>query len=117
MVVSMNLFVSVSGLGTLLAWVTCLSGGILVLQLIWNLCRLRGIDGPVLARCSDLWRFSKTYQGNMQHVYLNLHRRYGNIVRIGPNTVSLAGSDAKSVLYGISGPRFPKARLVVDSCN
>lgn len=101
--------------GTLLAWLSGLAGLALVLQLILNFLRHRGIDGPLIARFSNWWRFYHAYQGNIHHLYINLHREYGNIVRIGPNCISLAGIEAKSTIYGTTGPKFNKVRLSASS--
>ena len=77
--------------------------GLLILWwLLSNELRLRGIPGSILARQTDLWRFWKTSQGDMHHVYIDLHRKYGPLVRIGPNCVSFAGLEALSAIYNVS---------------
>ena len=44
---------------------------------------LASIPGPLLCKISKLWLAYKTY-GGKQHLYLlELHRRYGDVVRIG----------------------------------
>lgn len=97
--------------GTLLAWLSGVASFALVLQLIFNFFRHRGVGGPLIARFSNWWRFYHAYQGNIHHLYIELHRKYGNVVRIGPNCISLAGMEAKSTIYGTTGPKFSKVRL------
>lgn len=109
----MTLFNGLPWSGVPLGSLSCLAGCALVLALIFDFSGLRRIDGPLLARYTNLWRLYKTYQGDMHHVYINLHHKYGNVVRIGPKCVSLAGIDAKSAIYGVSGPKFPKVSLEI----
>ncbi|OAL44002.1 cytochrome P450 [Pyrenochaeta sp. DS3sAY3a] len=101
--------------GRLLAWLFGVASFALFLQLMFNFFRHRGVKGPLIARFSNLWRFYHAYQGNIHHLYIDLHRQYGNIVRIGPNCISLAGIEAKSTIYGISGPKFSKICFHTDS--
>lgn len=109
----MTLFNELPWSGVFLGWLSCLAGCTLVLALIFDFSGLRRIDGPSLARYTDLWRLYKTYQGDMHNVYINLHHQYGDVVRIGPRCVSLAGLDAKSAIYGISGAKFPKVSFEI----
>ncbi|KAK0730740.1 cytochrome P450 [Lasiosphaeris hirsuta] len=52
--------------------------------------RLKGINGPLLAAFTDLWRARIQYFGPFVPTLLKLHEKYGAIVRIGPNTVSFS---------------------------
>ena len=71
---------------------------------------LKSLPGPLWARVSSLYRVSMVWKGNAPDEYLQVHRKYGPIVRIGPNTVSISDVDAIPVLYGIS-TRFVKVRF------
>jgi hypothetical protein len=63
--------------------------------------RLRRIPGPYLASISDLWRLLAVYRRRPQEIQLQLHRKYGDVVRLGPNCVSVSGPDMVSSIYGI----------------
>lgn len=65
--------------------------------------RLRQVPGPVLASVTDLWRFSIQYRGPILPTLLDLHRRYGSLVRIGPNTVSVSDAAYVNMIYTNKG--------------
>jgi cytochrome P450 len=56
--------------------------------------------GPLLASCSNLWRFCAYLGGRSHLVEQKLHERYGHVVRIGPNSLSFAGLDDFEAIYG-----------------
>ncbi|KAF4172773.1 hypothetical protein CNMCM8694_000733 [Aspergillus lentulus] len=68
----------------ILLLILCVFGGIL-----WNYTRLNSIPGPLLAGLSDIWR--GCLKSSPRYVYRleRLHRKYGEVVRIGPKTVSV----------------------------
>lgn len=70
---------------------------------------LKFIPGPFTARFSSLYRPWKIAKGDAPVFYLNLHKRYGQIVRTGPNTVDISDPKALPVIYGISS-KFVKVR-------
>lgn len=63
---------------------------------------LRSIPGPVVARFSSLYRPWKISKGDAPDFYRNLHKKYGPIVRTGPNTVDISDPKALPIIYGIS---------------
>lgn len=63
--------------------------------------RLRKIKGPRLAAVTNLWRLAKLSQGDAPTLFRQLHNKYGKIVRIGPNHVSIADPEAIKKVYGI----------------
>ncbi|GIK06011.1 hypothetical protein Aspvir_010129 [Aspergillus viridinutans] len=69
--------------------ILCVFGGIL-----WNYTRLNSIPGPLLAGLSDIWweclKSSPRYAYRLER----LHRRYGEVVRVGPKTVSVSDPSA-----------------------
>ena len=71
--------------------------------------RLRHIPGPFLAKFSDFWRLVSVAQRRPQEVQLELHKQYGDLVRLGPNCVSVTGPDTIPSIYGI-GKGFVKVR-------
>ena len=62
---------------------------------------LRNIPGPFFAQFTDLWRFLKVWKRDSQDVFLRLHKKYGDLVRIGPNCVSISQPDLIPSIYGI----------------
>ncbi|KAJ7718957.1 benzoate para-hydroxylase [Mycena maculata] len=72
---------------------------------------LRQIPGPVLARWTPLWL---GYQARMGRRYLAVdmaHKKYGPIVRIAPNHVSVAHPDAVGIVYGHGESTFDKSKF------
>jgi cytochrome P450 len=61
---------------------------------------LRSIPGPFSASIFPVDRILSTYHGHQFQHHLNLHAKYGPIVRIGPTHVSVANSDTISQIYG-----------------
>ncbi|KAG6917442.1 hypothetical protein DXG01_002528 [Tephrocybe rancida] len=68
---------------------------------------LANYPGPLVCKVSKLWFAYKAY-GGRQHIYYNeLHRRYGDIVRTGPNELSFCTPDVIAPMMGVGG--MPKA--------
>ena len=65
--------------------------------------RLRSIPGPFLASFTDLWRWYHQNFDNFTLVLTNLHKKYGNIVRLGPDTVSFSDATVVSSIYTMHG--------------
>ncbi|KIK62693.1 hypothetical protein GYMLUDRAFT_95867 [Collybiopsis luxurians FD-317 M1] len=62
--------------------------------------RQQHIPGPFLARWTHLWLAYYAYRGRRYAAVHDAHQRYGALVRIAPNHVSIASPDALSVVYG-----------------
>lgn len=60
------------------------------------------VPGPFLAKLTNLWRFSDVASGHAERTQYKLHQKYGDYVRLGPNTVSVRDLDALKVIYGIN---------------
>ncbi|EXJ66934.1 uncharacterized protein A1O5_10129 [Cladophialophora psammophila CBS 110553] len=78
--------------------------------------RLSSIPGPLLASVTDLWRFSVTQSGGFSQTLKELHDKYGPLVRIGPNTVSVADPAAVPVIHSMHG-EFKKPAASVDKAE
>ncbi|KAF8191518.1 benzoate para-hydroxylase [Mycena galopus ATCC 62051] len=76
------------------------------------------IPGPFLARWTHLWLAYQAYRGRRYKAVHAAHLRYGRLVRIAPNHISVASPEALSVIYG-QGPRAPAKSAYYDSfvCN
>ena len=66
-------------------------------------CRgLNKIPGPILASLSNLWRLFDVWGRRPDRTHLKLHERYGDVVRIGPNVVSVGDPKAVQVVYRLN---------------
>jgi hypothetical protein len=85
-------------LGTLYLWVPVV---VLLTYIIYSLyfSGLSHIPGPVVAKFSNLWKINAAWRGEMPKRNIALHRKYGPLTRIGPNTVSVDDPSALSVIY------------------
>ena len=69
---------------------------------------LRPHPGPFWARWSKLWYFSRVWRGRFEHDNIDLHRRYGPVVRVAPNWYSIDDPAAAKKIYGL-GTKLSKA--------
>jgi hypothetical protein len=69
--------------------------------------------GPFVASFTHLWKAYTMYQGQMEHVILDLHRKHGAIVRIGPNDLVISHPHAVKQIY-LSGSSFIKVNPLLD---
>lgn len=78
--------------------------GFVVLQAIYSIFfhPLRNVPGPFAAKLTELWRTRKYFQGNWHNDILDLHRKYGPVVRIAPNEVAFVDKEALIKVYGHS---------------
>ena len=57
-------------------------------------------NGPFLASFTDLWRLLYAYLKEHQAPMLDVHEKYGDVVRLGPNMFSFAKPEAIKDIYG-----------------
>ncbi|KAM0493214.1 hypothetical protein ACHAP8_009395 [Fusarium lateritium] len=71
---------------------------------------LKNIPGPIVARFTDLWYVNRVRKGHFEHDNISLHRRYGPIVRYGPNRYSFDHPEAAQIIYGVGkSDKFAKS--------
>ncbi|KXH69064.1 hypothetical protein CSAL01_05399 [Colletotrichum salicis] len=58
------------------------------------------VPGPWLATFSEAWRSHKYFRWTWHQDVVLLHRKYGNVVRIAPNELSIVNEAALKALYG-----------------
>ncbi|KAK2787600.1 hypothetical protein FQN53_005050 [Emmonsiellopsis sp. PD_33] len=63
---------------------------------------LNKYPGPFLASLTDWWRFWDVYGRRAEITHQALHAKYGDVVRIGPNTLSFADPAALKTIYGLN---------------
>ncbi|KAK4549808.1 hypothetical protein LTR36_005109 [Oleoguttula mirabilis] len=74
---------------------------VVVYQVTWTYAKLRDVPGPFVAKFSNLWRLLVVWRRDSHDRYLELHKHYGDLVRIGPNCVSISKPDMIQSIYGI----------------
>lgn len=60
---------------------------------------LRHLPGPFIARFTRLWYLYQIHQGRFEQVNIELHRKYGPIVRIAPGEYSFDDVNAAKTIY------------------
>ncbi|GAA98292.1 uncharacterized protein L969DRAFT_46843 [Mixia osmundae IAM 14324] len=73
-----------------------------ILPYYWDTYDLRKHPGPITARFSTFWLAYYARHGQRYRAVHAAHQRYGRIVRIAPNQLSIADADALPVVYGHS---------------
>ncbi|CUA74703.1 Benzoate 4-monooxygenase [Rhizoctonia solani] len=75
--------------------------GYVVIPYLWDSHGLRrsSIAGPKLAALSNAWLAYVASRGDRSQAVHELHRKYGKLVRIAPNHVSVADPKALEVIY------------------
>lgn len=68
--------------------------------------------GPLLARFTDIWRFVDVWNRRPDITQIELHRKHGDVVRLGPNTLSFSDPAAIKTIYGLN-KGFVKVRLLL----
>ncbi|KAK5258516.1 hypothetical protein LTR40_007753, partial [Exophiala xenobiotica] len=78
--------------------------GLLVGQLVYNKYAygISRIPGPTLAAYTNLWRFFVVWGRRPERTHIKLHQRYGPVVRLGPNCVSVSDPAAIKSIYGLA---------------
>jgi hypothetical protein len=76
----------------------------LVLLLVISLYRLflhplAGLPGPRLAAISNIWQARYVRDGRARELGKTLHRKYGSVVRVGPNEVWFSSGAAFREIY------------------
>lgn len=90
---------------------SALAGFFLTITAIWLLIshiqtywRLSHIPGPLLAKFTNLPRLLWVKSNRAHHVHIDLHRKYGHIVRFGPNMVSVSDPKEIGTIYSFKKP-------------
>lgn len=84
-------------------WLTAV-GVILVAWLVRNRYRhgLNKYPGPFLASLTDWWRFIDVWKRRPEVTHIKLHEKYGDVVRLGPNTLMFSDPAALKSIYGLN---------------
>lgn len=63
---------------------------------------INSIPGPTLASFTNLWRFFLVTRRRPELKHIELHQKYGSVIRIGPNVVSVSDPNAVKIIYAIN---------------
>jgi benzoate 4-monooxygenase len=69
---------------------------------------LRRVPGPFVASFTNLWLMYHSRRGQRYLAVDEVHRKYGPVVRIQPNQVSIADTCAIPIIYGHGNAFFEK---------
>ncbi|KAK5056768.1 hypothetical protein LTR84_012300 [Exophiala bonariae] len=80
-----------------------LLGGFILFRLLWNKFQrhLVNVPGPALAAYTKFWRLHDVWKGKAHLTAIAVHRKYGSVVRIGPNHVSISDPSFIPIIYNI----------------
>ena len=99
-------------------FVATITFGFLLLRFLESYIRLRQVPGPFLAAWSNLPRVSWALSKRAHEIHIELHEKYGDLVRFGPNMVSVSDPREIPTLYPMR-PGFVKVgmsdKLKVDT--
>ncbi|KAK3897406.1 cytochrome P450 [Staphylotrichum tortipilum] len=65
---------------------------------------LAGIPGPFWAKVTDLWHARQMATGVRHKLLYRLHQKYGPLVRLGPNTVSVDTVEGLNKIFSATAP-------------
>ncbi|TVY59684.1 Cytochrome P450 monooxygenase FCK2 [Lachnellula suecica] len=88
-----------------LFWVVAAIIGVAVLSQLRTTYYHNGLNrypGPMLAKFTRLWHWLDVKGNRHQQNLIELHRKYGDVVRIGPNSLSISSPEFVPRLYGVS---------------
>ncbi|KAK4941939.1 hypothetical protein LTR10_018269 [Elasticomyces elasticus] len=60
---------------------------------------LRQFPGPYIASCSRIWKMWSVWTGKNEQHHIAIHKKYGPVVRTGPNEVSFSQPEAALELF------------------
>ncbi|RNJ56533.1 hypothetical protein D7B24_007138 [Verticillium nonalfalfae] len=92
------------------------SGVVLILLVAYVLYQqflhpLAGYPGPLLASLTDLWQVQQYLTLQQPYTLTQLHEKYGEFVRYGPDKLSITAKEAVPIIYQKGGRRFPKTEF------
>lgn len=94
---------------TLLA-LLIVSLSLLYINYVNSITHRRNIPGPFMAKLTTLWLVRVTWQRKRHLHDVELHQKYGRIVRVGPKQITQEGPSAVKMVYVCSLNRL-------SSCN
>ncbi len=93
-------------------FVPLLSLLILSIWFLHSYIRLHHIPGPFFASLTNLSRVSWILSNRAHDIHVNLHKKYGRLVRFGPNMVSVGDPAEIPNIYSFTG-KFAKVNTLL----
>lgn len=87
---------------------------VFVLYVVRQRMKQSHVRGPFLASITNIPRMRWGYSGRAHEIHIELHKKYGNLVRLGPNCISVGDPLAIPQIYG-TGANFPKVSFCPES--
>jgi hypothetical protein len=89
-------------MGVLISTIVLVAALLIVARLAVNYRRLSStkIPGPMIASVTALWRHRLMQRSSWVRDLDQLHRRYGKLVRLGPNYISVADAASLPTIFG-----------------
>jgi hypothetical protein len=78
---------------------------------------LQHIPGPPIAAFTKFWRFFDVHRGHSHLTAIALHRKYGKLVRIAPNIISVADPEEIATIYSTKGDFTKSAFYPIQSIS
>jgi hypothetical protein len=98
--------------GPILFFASLLAIVLLCLCLFAIYCRtlhpLANVPGPFTASFSRFWLIKHSHAGDMHRTMIAMHEKYGSLVRIGHNEVSISDPQTIKTVYG-AGSKYAKS--------
>lgn len=75
-------------------------------RFLWNYLQspLKSFPGPWAASFTNLWRLQDVFKGRCHITHLDLHRKLGSVVRMGPHVLSLSDPELVKHVYTTRNP-------------
>ncbi|TKA24724.1 hypothetical protein B0A50_05712 [Salinomyces thailandicus] len=74
---------------------------LLIYQVTWTYAKHRDVPGPLLAKFTNLWRLLSVWRRIPHEEYHELHKQHGDLVRVGPNCISICKPGMIQQIYRI----------------
>ena len=94
----------------------CVALSLAVFQLWRTWWRLKHIPGPFPASITNFQRARWVTTKRAHLILQDMHEKYGEVVRIGPNTVAFSNPEAIPTVY-TARTGFPKVRVLTASLS
>ena len=107
----LHLFRDLSILKAILVAAAFLSILLCLYRVLRSYLRLSHVPGPLLASLSNVSRVSWALSGRAHNKHIDLHQRYGDLVRFGPNMISVGDPGEIPTLYPLKSG-FIKVRII-----
>ncbi|KAK4463171.1 Pisatin demethylase [Cladorrhinum samala] len=101
---------------TLVIFLFACSAGLFIWSVVsWFTSPLRRYPGPFLAGFTNLWRYNLARNNRYGTTIKKLHEKYGPVVRIGPDLLTLDYPELTKTIYSTDG-KWLKSNMYKNNC-